>query len=45
MFKNDESACRVILLSTSRAAAGLNLMEASHIILLGNYFENSNGES
>jgi hypothetical protein len=33
-FKSEDE-CRVILLSSSKAAAGLNLMEASHVVLIG----------
>lgn len=35
-FKQDDEV-RVILLCSERAAAGTNLMEASHVVLLGNH--------
>jgi hypothetical protein len=34
-FKNDDSSSRVIMLSLSKAASGTNLMEATHVMLLG----------
>ncbi len=36
-FKQDDTV-RVILLSSERAAAGTNLMEASHVVLMGKCF-------
>jgi hypothetical protein len=35
-FKAEDSKIRVILLSLENAASGTNLIEASHIILMGN---------
>lgn len=34
-FKADESDVQVILLSLSKAASGTNLIEASHVLLMG----------
>jgi SNF2 family DNA or RNA helicase len=34
-FKDSESEVKVILLSLSKAASGTNLIEASHVILMG----------
>ena len=34
-FKDGESEVKVILLSLSKAASGTNLIEASHVILMG----------
>lgn len=34
-FKDDDQSVRVIMLSLESAASGTNLMEATHVILLG----------
>jgi SNF2 family DNA or RNA helicase len=34
-FKDDGSEVKVILLSLSKAASGTNLIEASHVLLMG----------
>jgi SNF2 family DNA or RNA helicase len=37
-FKASNSKVKVILLSLEKAASGTNLVEASHVILMGTYF-------
>ena len=36
-FKSAEAPIRVLLLSFSTAASGTNLIEATHIVFLGNF--------
>jgi SNF2 family DNA or RNA helicase len=41
-FKGDESEVKVILLSLSKAASGTNLIEASHVLLMGEFHFGTN---